>query len=69
MCVGGDTLLELMGAVGVNELVPVCEVEKGVVLTTFTYRGKTYYIMTKSGGFGEEDLLVRLAGKYFIQQT
>mgnify|MGYP002623193624 CR=1 FL=1 len=63
MCVGGDTLLELMGAVGVNELVPVCEVEKGVVLTTFTYKGKTYYIMTKSGGFGEKDLLVRLAGK------
>ena len=63
MCVGGDTLLALMGAVGVNALVPVCEVAKGVVLTSFAYRGKDYYIMAKSGGFGEEDLLVKLAGK------
>lgn len=63
MCVGGDTLLALMGAVGVKALVPVCEVAKGVVLTSFAYRGKTYYIMAKSGGFGEEDLLVKLAGK------
>ncbi|MBQ3758272.1 MAG: hypothetical protein II876_02315, partial [Synergistaceae bacterium] len=63
MCVGGDTLLALMGYAGVSELVPVCEVEKGVVLTSFTYKGKTYYIMAKSGGFGERDLLVKLAGK------
>ena len=64
MCVGGDTLLALMNAVGVCELVPLCEVQPGVVLTSFTYNGKRYYIMTKSGGFGEKDLLVRLAGKY-----
>lgn len=63
MCVGGDTLLALMEAVGVHELVPLCEEELGVVLTSFNYRGKTYYIMTKSGGFGEPELLVKLAGK------
>ena len=63
MCVGGDTLLALMEAVGVHELVPICEEELGVVLTSFDYRGKTYYIMTKSGGFGEADLLAELAGK------
>ncbi|MBQ6666076.1 MAG: four-carbon acid sugar kinase family protein [Synergistaceae bacterium] len=61
MCVGGDTLLALMGYAGVSELVPICEIERGVVLTSFVYKGKTYYIMTKSGGFGEEDLLVKLA--------
>ena len=63
MCVGGDTLLALMEAVGVHELVPVCEEELGVVLTSFTYSRKKYYIMTKSGGFGEKELLVELAGK------
>lgn len=63
MCVGGDTLLALMNAAGIHELVPLCETERGVVLTSFTYNGKKYYIMTKSGGFGEKDLLVRLAGK------
>ena len=64
MCVGGDTLLALMNAVGVYELVPMCEIALGVVLTSFEYSGKTYYIMTKSGGFGEPDLLVKLAGKF-----
>ncbi|MBQ7152105.1 MAG: four-carbon acid sugar kinase family protein [Synergistaceae bacterium] len=64
MCVGGDTLLALMEAVGVHELVPLCEIEKGVVLTAFNYKDKNYFIMTKSGGFGEEDLLTRLAENF-----
>ena len=63
MCVGGDTLLALMQAVNVHELVPVCEIEKGVVLTSYTYNGRNFYIMAKSGGFGEENLLVKIAGK------
>ena len=62
MCVGGDTLLALMNAVNVKELIPVCELAKGVVLTSFIYNGKNFYIMAKSGGFGEADLLVKLAG-------
>ena len=61
MCVGGDTLLALMQYVGVNELIPICEIEKGVVLTSFRYNNKNYNIMTKSGGFGDEDLLVKIA--------
>ena len=61
MCVGGDTLLALMQSVNVSELIPICELAKGVVLTSFIYREKIYYIMTKSGGFGEADLLVKLA--------
>ena len=64
MCVGGDTLLALMEAVGVHELMPICEEELGVVLTSFMYKGKRYYIMTKSGGFGEKTLLVKLAEKF-----
>jgi len=63
MCVGGDTLLALMQYVGINELVPVCEIEKGVVLTSFNYKNKNFNIMTKSGGFGDEDLLVKIANK------
>ena len=61
MCVGGDTLLALMKYVGVNELAPISEISKGVVLTSFIYNNKNYYIMTKSGGFGDEDLLVKIA--------
>lgn len=61
LCTGGDTLLALTRAVGVAELLPVCELDTGAVLTDFLYRGKTYHIISKSGGFGEPDLFVRLA--------
>lgn len=61
MCTGGDTLLALMRAVNVTEVTPVCELDTGVVLTHFAYQGKTHYIISKSGGFGEPDLLCRLA--------
>ena len=61
MCTGGDTLLALMRTVNVAELTPVCELATGVVLTKFVYQGKPYDIISKSGGFGEADLLCRLA--------
>lgn len=61
LCTGGDTLLALMGAVKVAELIPVCELDTGAVLTDFVYRGKTHHIISKSGGFGEPDLFYRLA--------
>ena len=60
---GGDTLLQCMNCIGVKELEPVCEVEKGVVLARFTYNGCTRHVITKSGGFGQENLLVDLAAR------
>ena len=60
---GGDTLLQCMNSVGARELEPVCELESGIVLARFTYQGRTRYVITKSGGFGQEDLLVELADK------
>ena len=41
----------------------MCELESGIVLARFTYQGRTRYVITKSGGFGQEDLLVELADK------
>ncbi len=61
LCTGGDTLMALMKAVDVSELTPICEMATGVVLTEFIYKGSTYHIISKSGGFGEDDLLIRLA--------
>lgn len=58
---GGDTLLQCMERAGIRELEPVRELEKGVVLARFTYGGRTRYVITKSGGFGQRDLLTRLA--------
>jgi uncharacterized protein YgbK (DUF1537 family) len=63
LCTGGDTLMALMQVVGVSELRPICEIATGVVLTEFIYKEKLYHIISKSGGFGEEDLLIRLSEK------
>ncbi len=57
---GGDTLLQCMNCVGVKELEPLCELERGVVLAGFTYHGCTRSVITKSGGFGQESLLIDL---------
>ena len=64
---GGDTLLQCMNCLGVNELEPVCELEKGVVLARFTYKGCTRYVITKSGGFGQESLLIELADRIAVK--
>lgn len=58
---GGDTLLQCMNSIGVHELEPICEMERGVVLARFGCGGTTRYVITKSGGFGQADLLTALA--------
>lgn len=60
---GGDTLLQCMNCVGVKELEPICELEKGVVLAGFSYNGCTRHVITKSGGFGQETLLTDLSAR------
>ena len=58
---GGDTLLQCINGVGVHELEPICEMERGVVLARFGCNGTTRYVITKSGGFGQANLLTKLA--------
>lgn len=65
---GGDTLLQCMNCVGVRELEPLRELEKGVVLAGFTYNGCTRHVITKSGGFGQENLLPDLAAHIACRQ-
>lgn len=61
--VGGDTLFQCLKSTGVAELEPVRELDKGIVLTRFTYAGSTKYVITKSGGFGDADCVARLAAR------
>lgn len=63
MIVGGDTLLAFLEAIQCHELTPICELQPGVVLSRITYRGRQYEVISKSGGFGEKDLLVTLQGE------
>ncbi len=60
LIVGGDTLLAFAHAINCYEYYPVCELESGVVLFRVSYNGKQYEIISKSGGFGDEDLLVKI---------
>lgn len=59
---GGDTLLQCMDYMDIREIEPLRELDSGVVLSRFTYQGYTRYVISKSGGFGKEDLFIRLSG-------
>ena len=60
---GGDTLRQCMDYMGVHGIEPLCELDSGVVLSRFEYSGVTRYVISKSGGFGSEDLFIRLSEK------
>ena len=60
---GGDTLLQTMLALGVTELEPLCELDTGVVLSRLRSEGRKRLVISKSGGFGDPKLLVRLAAR------
>ncbi len=57
---GGDTLLAAMNQLGQEELIPIREISPGVVLSQIRYREHTYSLLSKSGGFGQKDLLAQL---------
>lgn len=58
---GGDTAREVLRRFGDPLLFPVSEVLPGVVASTFESGGVKRLLVTKAGGFGQPDLLVRLA--------
>ena len=62
-CSGGDTLLAVMREMGTTQILPVREESPGIVRSVFTYRGKKYHVISKSGGFGEPDLLNNLTSQ------
>jgi uncharacterized protein YgbK (DUF1537 family) len=63
MITGGDTLLGCMEQLGVREMEPVCELAPGTVLSRFSLGEKINQVISKSGGFGQETLLVDLASE------
>lgn len=63
MVTGGDTLMAFMELAGLHEMTPICEYVPGVVLTSVHFKGDTVYLLTKSGGFGEDTLLLDLEKK------
>lgn len=58
---GGETANALLERLGVERLDVLDEILPGVPLASAVLRGKTTRIITKSGGFGDADTLLRLA--------
>lgn len=57
---GGDTAREILGRLGDPLLFPAAEVMPGVVASWLESGGTRRLFITKAGGFGQPDLLVRL---------
>lgn len=60
MLIGGDTLYGFVQAMGGGMVYPLCELEPGCVLARYGSTGAQRWMMTKSGGVGGEDVLLRL---------
>ena len=60
---GGDTLMGYMKKIGCTQIEPLCEIEQGVVVSSIVSGGRSVQVISKSGGFGTEDILCRIAEK------
>lgn len=63
MVIGGDTLMSFINQTQCKEIEPVCEVEPGTVLSSMNIQNQKTWVITKSGGFGKEELLKVVADK------
>lgn len=61
MIIGGDTLIHFIKEMKCNQIILLNELESGVVYAEMKNADKSIRFISKSGGFGDEDLLVRLA--------
>ena len=62
---GGDCLIGFMKNMGCDIISPICELAPGTVLSEIDTGTRRLRVISKSGGFGTESLLVDLAGKIY----
>lgn len=60
---GGDTLMGYMRNIGCTQLEPICEIEPGIAVSVLEWNGYRQQVISKSGGFGTEDILEKIAQK------
>lgn len=58
MLSGGDVVMEFMRQMQAPWIRPLGELVIGTVVSEYEYRGKSHLLISKSGGFGEESLLL-----------
>ncbi len=59
--IGGDSLNSFMQQIQCTEVIPMYEIYPGVVLSEYERCGRKHSLITKSGGFGEKELLLKIA--------
>jgi uncharacterized protein YgbK (DUF1537 family) len=59
---GGDTARAVLRRFGDPLLYPLAEVLPGAVASRFFRQGNSHLLITKAGGFGPRDFLIRIAG-------
>lgn len=57
---GGDTLMGILKNIGCRYIVPVAEILPGIVFTKAVGKEFTVNVITKAGGFGEEDVVQKI---------
>lgn len=65
---GGDLLYQFAKQTGMKAISPICELERGVVLSEALYKGRKINLISKSGGFGQESLFTDLS-KILIRES
>jgi uncharacterized protein YgbK (DUF1537 family) len=60
---GGDTLVGILKALGKDSVIPLAEIFPGVVAARIPGIENPRYIVTKAGGFGDEDILRKIMGR------
>lgn len=63
MIIGGDTLIAFIKTLEIDILFPLGELFPGVVLSKYRYQKKWHFLISKSGGFGDPDLLSNIYEK------
>ena len=57
---GGDTLKAIMDTLGCDGIIPLWEIDNGIVFSKVIIGSKMINIISKSGGFGDVDALVKI---------
>lgn len=66
---GGDTLMGYMKLIGCSQIEPVCEIETGIAVSRLFNEGIPVQVISKSGGFGGEDILCRITDKLWNKEN
>jgi uncharacterized protein YgbK (DUF1537 family) len=57
---GGDTTLEIVNELQISGIIPKEEIMPGVVLSEPLGKGRKFNLITKSGGLGDKDVLIKI---------